>query len=199
MTRLASHAAYRQRMARSSFVDTVQSHPGPTTSPQHSLRSRLRLLATQIFSLLIWASFHQLRRSYQRGLPDPLLVGSAGTCKRSLPPTMSIPIRQVSMGRTRSLVQAVYTPHMTSPAEIATVCGAVWPLYVSPILNDWQAACDQGEDYKIPLGAPGRLASMWRGNITPAGHAIYPHNMPGRGRTNRSFRSTPITLQPTGC
>ena len=93
-----------------------------------------------------------------------------------------------------SLVQAVCTPYTTSPAEIATVCAAVWPLYISPILNDWQAANDRGEDYEIPLGAPGRLASMWRGKIAAAVQAIYPRNMSAEEWARENEPSVPLSL-----
>lgn len=93
-----------------------------------------------------------------------------------------------------SLVQAVCTPYTTSPAEIATVCAAVWPLYISPILNDWQAANDRGEDYEIPLGAPGRLASMWRGKIAGAAQALYPRNISAEEWARENEPAVPLSL-----
>jgi hypothetical protein len=83
---------------------------------------------------------------------------------------------------------------MTSPAEIATVCAAVWPLYISPILNDWQAANDRGEDYEIPLGAPGRLASMWRGKIAAAAQAVYPRMKTAEGWARENEPAVPLSL-----
>ena len=35
-----------------------------------------------------------------------------------------------------AIVQAVHTQYTTPPIEITIVCAAVWPLYISPILND---------------------------------------------------------------
>lgn len=83
---------------------------------------------------------------------------------------------------------------MTSPAEIATVCAAVWPLYISPILNDWQAANDRGDDYEIPLGAPGRLASMWRGKIAAAAQVLYPRNMSAERWARENEPVVPLSL-----
>jgi hypothetical protein len=91
-------------------------------------------------------------------------------------------------------VQAVCTPDTTSPAEIATVCAAVWPLYISPILNDWQAANDRGEDYEIPLGAPGRLASMWRGKIAAASQVLYPRNKSAEEWARENEPTVPLSL-----
>ncbi len=93
-----------------------------------------------------------------------------------------------------SLVQAVCTPYTTFPAEIATVCAAAWPLYISPILNDWQAANDRGEEYEIPLGAPGRLASMWRGKIAEAARVLYPRNKAAEEWARENEPSVPLSL-----
>jgi hypothetical protein len=102
-----------------------------------------------------------------------------------------------------SVVHAVCTPYTTSPAEIATVCAAVWPLYISPILNDWQAANDRGRRvtrfrWEHPEGSRAcgeeRLQQLCRSYI----HGTKPQRS-GRGRTNRLSRSVWTTLPPIGC
>jgi origin recognition complex subunit 5 len=93
-----------------------------------------------------------------------------------------------------SVVHAVCTPYTTSPAEIATVCAAVWPLYISPILNDWKTANDREEEYEIPLGASGRLASMWRGKIATAVQVLYPRNKAAEEWARENEPTVPLSL-----
>ena len=67
-------------------------------------------------------------------------------------------------------------------------------MYIFPILNDWQAANDRGEEYEIPLGAPGRLASMWRGKIAAAAQALYPRMKSAEEWARENEPTVPLSL-----
>lgn len=63
------------------------------------------------------------------------------------------------------------------PSEIAYLASAQWTQYIAPILNDWNAALDNDEEYEIPFQAPVRLNTLFRHSVGSAFEALYTRKM----------------------
>lgn len=87
------------------------------------------------------------------------------------------PILQPIYRNFAEFTTAICTQYTVDPSEMAYVAAAQWPLYISPLLNDWNTANDNEEAYDIPIIAPSRLNSYWRQSIATAVQNLYPRTV----------------------
>lgn len=57
---------------------------------------------------------------------------------------------------------------------MAYIMAANWPLYISPILNDWEDHNNREEEYEIPAQAQTRLNALFRQTIGSSVQQLYP-------------------------
>lgn len=84
------------------------------------------------------------------------------------------PVLQSIFDSFAELVYGICTPYIQDPMEIMS---ANWPLYISPVLNDWEDHNNREEEYEIPAQAPTRLNALFRQTIGASVQQLYPRQI----------------------
>jgi origin recognition complex subunit 5 len=86
------------------------------------------------------------------------------------------------------LVHGICQPYTSDPLDISYILAAHWPLYISPLLNDWREANEAGEEYAIPTEAQIRLTSLFRQTI---GSSVQPLHLRQISATDYISQTSP--------
>lgn len=63
------------------------------------------------------------------------------------------------------LVHGICQPYTSDALDISYILATHWPLYISPLLNDWTDHNEKGEEYEMPATAQTRLNALFRQTI----------------------------------
>lgn len=90
------------------------------------------------------------------------------------------PFHSIFRGLFNSYVETISNTSMPSTQDlndVGYIAATHWPLFVSPLINDWVYFNEIGEEYEIPSDASGRLYSMFRQSIGSSIRQLHPRHV----------------------